>query len=42
MHRDEWERREHAAVPPPTTYKRWYPSTYRAIAREVGRPVTWR
>lgn len=38
MHRDEELRREHAVVPPPTSYRRWYPSTYRAVARAAGRP----
>jgi hypothetical protein len=38
MHRDEWLRREHAVVPPPANYRRWYSSTYRVIAREAGRP----
>jgi hypothetical protein len=39
MHRDEWRRREAAAIPEPTGYSRWYWPTLRAVARRAGRSV---
>lgn len=35
---DERRRREQAIVPPPKSYRRWYPSTLRAVVQEAGRP----
>jgi hypothetical protein len=32
---DEWQRRMNAVVPPPQDYKRWYPSTLRAVLAEA-------
>jgi hypothetical protein len=37
MHVDEWRRREAAVIPPPSDYKRWYPSTLRAVLAELKR-----
>ena len=37
MHVDEWRRREAAVIPPPSDFKRWYPSTLRAVLAELKR-----
>jgi len=39
MHRDEWDRRQAAAIPAPSGYSKWYWSTFRAVARRAGRSV---
>jgi hypothetical protein len=39
MHRDEWDRRQAAAIPAPSGYSKWYWATFRAVARRAGRSV---
>jgi hypothetical protein len=39
MHRDEWNRRQAAAIPAPSGYSKWYWATFRAVARRAGRSI---